>query len=275
MHCSAVPAQEICLECCVSSSWGPKWTTFCCCVWLLQQRPAGGSSTEVRRSRNSSSSASDEPLGGYGPMSPTFKVPHLQFFPPPPVGWSALLEKKKSLSRCSDYVLTCGVLFCPIRSSWSSSTRYVPTLPAACTCVLHVKPLMHVVTRSLTGWSEQQGTSGGQVLGELRCNVWGPSTFAHSLVAEILLAMDFSPHFISFCFIDVIIKFSHRSLREPCLWERGELCDSSSSDTETCHTVALQLLLLIISWRGNLPSRDCRCQVYTKIVWSPAAFTLH
>lgn len=52
-----------------------------------------------------------------------------------------------------------------------------------------------------------------------------------------------------FCSIDVTIQFSPRSSREPCLWERGELCNSSI--ITTCHTVALQLLLLIISSRGK------------------------
>ncbi|XP_075867331.1 lymphocyte-specific protein 1-like [Nelusetta ayraudi] len=49
--------------------------------YQIERRPAGGSSPEAGRSRNSSSSAGDEPLGGYGPMSPTFKKLLIQFYP--------------------------------------------------------------------------------------------------------------------------------------------------------------------------------------------------
>lgn len=42
-------------------------------VLLLFQWPAGGSRTEEVSRR--SSSKDEEPLTGYGPMSPTFKVP--------------------------------------------------------------------------------------------------------------------------------------------------------------------------------------------------------
>lgn len=42
-------------------------------VLLLFQWPAGGSRTEEVSRR--SSSRDEEPLTGYGPMSPTFKVP--------------------------------------------------------------------------------------------------------------------------------------------------------------------------------------------------------
>lgn len=64
--------------------------------------------------------------------------------------------------------------------------------------------------------------------------------------------------------------------RTVSLRKRWVLCDSSSSgSTESCHNVALQLLSLIMSHRGNLPSGHCRCLVHTKLLWSPAAFALH
>lgn len=65
-------------------------------VLLLFQRPAGGSRTEEvsRRSRRSSS-RDEEPLTGYGPMSPTFKVPLKKGFLFPEVvghavGWTEI-----------------------------------------------------------------------------------------------------------------------------------------------------------------------------------------
>lgn len=58
------------------------------------------------------------------------------------------------------------VFFPPLEAPDPVLPGMSPHFPAAAIFVLHVKALMHVVTSSLTGRSEQQDISRGQVLGE-------------------------------------------------------------------------------------------------------------